>query len=118
MTPPLRQLLGQRAEQRAERYLQQQGLLPLERNYRCRWGEIDLIMRDQQTLVFVEVRYRKNNDYGGALASVDPRKQSKLIRSAQHYLSTHNGLSAARFDVVALHGDDTLNWVANAFDAN
>ncbi|MFX7820786.1 YraN family protein, partial [Acinetobacter baumannii] len=67
-------------------YLQQQGLRLLERNWRCKAGEIDLIMQDDATLVFVEVRRRKNDRFGGAAASVTWHKQQKLIRAAQWYL--------------------------------
>src|SRR5204862_504789 len=78
---------GTLAEQRAERYLQSQGLGLIERNYRSRFGEIDLIMRDGTSLVFVEVRMRRNKDFGGAAASIDVRKQQRIIRTAHQYLA-------------------------------
>lgn len=111
----LRQWLGQRTEQQAERHLHQQGLTTIEKNYRCTHGEIDLIMRDGEYCVFVEVRYRKNDHFGGAAASVDARKQGKLIRSAEHYLQTR-GQSAARFDVITVNGKGELNWIQHAFE--
>lgn len=111
---------GQRAEQRAEIYLQTQGLTPRARNYRCKAGEIDLIMTQGQTLVFVEVRLRSNRHFAGAAETVDWRKQQKLIRAAQHYLQRH-GLTdrvACRFDVVAFDPNarsNPLTWVRDAF---
>ncbi|MCW9022255.1 MAG: YraN family protein, partial [Sedimenticola sp.] len=77
---------GNEAEQLAQRYLEQRGLRTLERNYRCKMGEIDIIMKDQDSLVFVEVRYRKQNAFGSAAESVTTTKQKKIIRAAYHYL--------------------------------
>lgn len=112
---------GQHAEQAAADYLKKQGLSLVERNYRCRSGEIDLIMTDDTYLVFVEVRYRKHSGYGGAAASVDRRKQHKLLRAAQQWLQqrhAHNRL--CRFDVVAVtpgsDGSLCCNWITNAFE--
>ncbi len=115
-TPPDRQQQGQAAEAQACRHLQQQGLELIERNYRCRQGEIDLIMRDKQSIVFVEVRYRSNTNFGGAAASVDQRKQAKLIGAASHYLQQHHALAQqpARFDVIAIT-PTTLEWIRDAF---
>ena len=78
---------GALAEQHAARYLQQQGLKPVAQNYRSRFGEIDLIMQDGATLVFVEVRLRRSANFGGAAASIDARKQQRIIRTAQQYLA-------------------------------
>lgn len=97
-------------------YLQANGLCLVQRNYRIRSGEIDLIMRDDQVLVFVEVRYRKTQRYGGALQSIDPRKQARIIRTAQHYLQYRAPNAPVRFDVIAVEGDNSINWVKNAFD--
>jgi len=113
--------LGQRAEQVAADYLERRGLKLLARNYRCRSGEIDLIMQQDAYLVFVEVRYRRHRGYGGAAASVDQRKQHKLLLTAQHYLQQHHALNhRCRFDVVAVtpDGGDTLrcDWIMNAFE--
>ena len=92
------------------------------RNYRCRRGEIDLVMRDTETLVFVEVRRRTNQAFGGGLASVDARKRSRLVAAAEHYIMMKRigDERPCRFDVVAIDGrfpHTTINWVRNAFDA-
>ncbi len=112
----LKTLLGQSAETRAEAFLQTHGLKPLARNWRCRFGEIDLIMRDGATLVFVEVRLRSRADFGGAAASVTANKQRKLLAAARQYLATLKTLPPCRFDVVALSGDGVPDWIKNAFD--
>ena len=101
----------------AAKHLAQKRLMLLEQNYHSRFGEIDLIMRHQNTLVFIEVRQRSSNRFGGALASVDQRKQQKIILTAQHYLSTHPGDSPCRFDVIALDKDHQIQWVKDAFNA-
>jgi putative endonuclease len=117
-----RQVIGQHAERLAENHLQKNGLRLLLRNYRCRSGEIDLIMADRDTLVFVEVRYRKDQNFGGALASVDRRKQQRLLLAAQHYLQQSNSVSRpCRFDVVAItpggDGQNKLQWITNAIES-
>lgn len=89
----------------------------VERNYRCRHGEIDLIMRDGETLVFVEVRLRRNANYGGPLLSVDHSKRKRLAASAQRYLQARGRDCLARFDVVGIDEDDRVTWVRNAFEA-
>lgn len=108
---------GQAAEQLAILWLQQHGLKLLESNYRSRFGEIDLIMQDGPEIVFVEVRLRSNNAFGGAGASITPAKQQKLARTAQDYQMRH-GVSACRFDAVLLESLDTrqLQWIRNAFE--
>lgn len=107
---------GQMAEQEAFDYLCRHGLKGLTRNYTCRYGEIDLIMSDDDMVVFVEVRYRKKNNYGSALESVNPNKMRKLRLAAQHYLCTHRhrAQQPCRFDVLAWQ-DNTMNWIKNAF---
>ncbi|MDO8262996.1 MAG: YraN family protein [Gallionella sp.] len=110
---------GALAEQWAAHYLQKQGLKLIEQNYRGRFGEIDLIMQDGATLVFVEVRLRRNADFGGAAASLDTRKQQRIIRTSQQYLSSLAHTPACRFDAVLLgdaQGNDA-QWLKNAFDA-
>ena len=102
--------LGRLAEDRALVYLQQQGLVCVTRNYACRYGEIDLVMNDGPLLVFVEVRLRKNSNFGGAAASVDSVKQQRLWRTAEHYLMRYRRQPACRFDLVAIDGD-TLDWI-------
>ncbi|HEY6094918.1 MAG TPA: YraN family protein [Gallionellaceae bacterium] len=110
---------GAQAEQLAAQYLQQHGLRLLQRNYRCRYGEIDLICQHDDALVFVEVRLRSNAAFGGAAASIDARKQAKLLRSAQHYLSTLPRTPPCRFDAILLQSADihSIEWVKNAFAA-
>jgi len=108
---------GQHFEQLAERWLQAQGLQPIARNYHCRGGEIDLIMRQGNTLVFVEVRYRASLSHGGAAASVTRRKQQKIVLAARHYLKQHGineANQACRFDVIAFEIDQP-NWIQSAF---
>lgn len=95
---------GQAAEQAALRYLEQQGLRLVERNFSSRLGEIDLIMWQQQTLVFIEVRQRSNPHFGGAVASVSLAKQAKLWNTAQIYLQKFSALPVCRFDLVAING--------------
>lgn len=109
---------GNAAEQLAAAFLQQHGLKLLESNYRCRFGEIDLIMRDGNEIVFVEVRLRSNAFFGGAGASITPGKQQKLTRAAEHYLMRH-GTAPCRFDAVLLNSlaIANLTWLKNAFEA-
>lgn len=113
---------GQRAEVLAEAFLTDQGLLPRTRNYRCKAGEIDLIMTQGETLVFVEVRLRRNSRFASAAESVDARKQQKLLRAAQLYLLQHRLTErvACRFDIIAFNrGLDVaaIDWLPNAFGA-
>jgi len=112
----LKSLLGQSAESRAEAFLKTRGLKLVARNWRCRFGEIDLVMLDGATLVFIEVRLRSRSDFGGAAASVTPAKQKKLLAAARQYLATLKTLPSCRFDVVALSGDTAPEWIRNAFD--
>jgi len=112
----LKTLLGQSAEKRAEIFLAGHGLTLVTRNWRCRFGEIDLIMLDGATQVFVEVRLRSRSDFGGAAASVTSAKQRKLLAAARLYLSTLKSLPPCRFDVVALSADAPPDWIKNAFD--
>lgn len=112
-------ILGSRAEKLAAKFLKKSGGLFIEANYRCKVGEIDLIYQFGEYLVFVEVRYRKSQDYGGALESVDINKQRKLRRAAEHYLAQHRLFDqAARFDIVCLTGlltSPSIQWIKNAF---
>lgn len=113
-----RPLDGRDAEDAALRHLSRHGLRLVTRNYRCRRGEIDLIMRDGASLVFVEVRYRRSDRFGGALESVDARKRTRLIQTALHYLQSSAEDSPSRFDVVALTGAidrPALQWIKDAF---
>lgn len=107
---------GSAAEEQAQRYLEKQGLRTVARNVRGRFGELDLIMRHEQSLVFVEVRYRRSSRFGGAIASVDAKKQRKLIATAQAYLQQHPHDGPCRFDVVALDSrPNGVEWLQNAF---
>jgi len=133
--------IGAQAELVAARYLRQHGLLLVVQNYHCRFGEIDLIMQDGKTLVFAEVRLRSSKDFGGAAASIDVRKQRKLVSTAQHYLSTLAHIPPCRFDALLmkppsaqatlalqpkkprvndlnpLFQEIDIEWIKNAFDA-
>ena len=110
---------GERAERLAERYLEEAGLKRVARNFRCRMGEIDLIMQDGGHMVFVEVRLRRNGNFGGAAASIHAQKQRRLVKAAQHYLATLSHTPPCRFDVVLLDALDAarIDWIRNAFEA-
>lgn len=109
---------GEEAEQLAAEYLQQQGLQLIQRNFRVRGGEIDLICRDGRTLVFVEVRLRTHRAFGGARDSIAYGKQQRILLAARHYLARCAGDWACRFDVVLLDGlaREQIEWVQDAFD--
>lgn len=111
--------VGMQTERQAARYLQQQGLELIEQNYRSRYGEIDLIMRDRKTLVFIEVRLRQHAGFGGAAASINTRKQKRIISTAQQYLAGLAHIPPCRFDAVLLEDSrgKSMQWLNNAFDA-
>lgn len=112
---------GKAAEAIARQYLKTQGLRHVDSNVRCRFGEIDLVMTDDRTLVFVEVRLRKQGNLLTAAESVDSRKQRKLAITALWYIGQHQQFqsSPVRFDVIAIDGqaDDrsALQWIRDAF---
>ena len=107
---------GEDAENLAAVYLQQAGLELVARNYRCRFGEIDLIARDGNALVFVEVRMRSSDRFGGAAASITAAKRAKLLRAARHYLAGVARAPACRFDALLVDGNDgAIEWLKNAF---
>lgn len=113
---------GDEFEQRACSELERAGLRLLARNYHTRRGELDLIMRDGDTIVFVEVRYRRNAGHGDAATSVTPTKQARLILAAQQWLSAHpeHARRTCRFDVVSYDGPAAAArhaWLRSAFDA-
>ena len=113
---------GREAEVRAERILMREGLSPVARNYRCRGGEIDLVMHDGETLVFVEVRGRSNPRFGSPAETVTGAKQARLIRTAQVFLLAHPKFTEwpCRFDVLALATagrEPRARWIQDAFDA-
>lgn len=121
--PDPRQLRGARVEAAARDHLRRAGLADVAANARFRLGELDLVMRDGETLVFVEVRYRRRADFGGGAASVDRGKRRRLVRAAQQFLQAHPRMAQApcRFDVVAADGDPDaprLHWIRDAFRAD
>lgn len=117
------QIKGNHAEEAACRYLQNLGMKLLTRNFRCRQGEIDLVMLEENTLVFVEVRYRKNDNYGSAIESITPIKQSKIRRTAEWYLMKHDPEERYcwRYDWVGVtpsfHSEGfKIEWIKNALE--
>lgn len=107
-------------EKLALTYLKKQGLVLLEQNYHCRFGEIDLVMRDNAAVVFIEVRFREKSEFGFAFDTVDKRKQQKLIKTAQLYLLQHELYEqvSSRFDVISAtiqQNKPKLQWIRNAF---
>ncbi|WP_062060256.1 YraN family protein [Cellvibrio sp. OA-2007] len=118
--------IGAQAEAQAEAFLHQQGLITRSKNYRCKLGEIDLIMLQKTAqgtcMVFVEVRLRTNKRFAPAVETVDYRKQKKIIRTATRFLQEHKLFDkvACRFDVIALDQTGTappIQWIQNAFGA-
>jgi putative endonuclease len=114
-------VIGSEAELKAYQYLTLQKLTLLEQNYHSKYGEIDLIMLDASCYVFVEVKYRKNNTFGGGVSAVDANKQRKIRLCAQHYLQQkqlNEYNTACRFDIITLVGSlqaPKINWIKNAF---
>lgn len=108
---------GRQAEKRALKYLQRQGLKLMCKNYRCYFGEIDLIMRDQAVVVFVEVRFRSNPNFSSALESITQTKVHRICKTAWHYLRTNNCFAhfPQRFDIIAIESDLKIRWIKNAF---
>jgi putative endonuclease len=108
-------------EQLAQKWLNKAGLKSLEQNFNCRYGEIDLIMLDQKTLCFIEVKYRKNNAFGGTAYSIPLSKQHKITHSALHYIQLNRKFRhhALRFDALFIQpdrqGNNTFDWIQNAF---
>ena len=111
-----RRASGAAHEQAARRHLEAQGLRFIAANVACRQGELDLVMQDGGTLVFIEVRYRASERFGGAAASVDARKQARLLAAAGYYLARHPTSLPCRFDVVAIGAGGQLRWIKHAFD--
>ena len=112
--------LGRQAENLALDYLKAQGLKEITRNYRCRMGEIDLVMQDGECLIFAEVRFRNQNRHVSAVGSVDHHKQRKIIRTAAAFLGRYPQFSncTVRFDVIGLDktaNKTSLRWVRDAF---
>lgn len=113
------QARGAAAETAAAEFLAARGLALVERNFRVRGGEIDLICRDGETIVFVEVRLRRRSDYGGAAASILAAKQARIVLAARHWLARRRLRQSpfCRFDCVLIDGD-RLEWLKNAFSAD
>lgn len=118
---------GQHAENACCEFLRQQGLKLVTRNYHGQRGEIDLIMQEGQTLIFIEVRFRKNDFFGGALESVTAQKQQRIKCTAEQYLQHETKLKNGRIDVVAMsekpqngqpvdvEAEYSFEWIKNAF---
>ena len=120
---PDRRARGDAVEAAARRFLETRGLRLLARNAHSRGGEVDLVMDDAGTVVFVEVRYRADAAFGGGAASVDARKRRKLVRAAQVWLLRHprHANAPCRFDVMAASGDPAtpaFDWLRDAFRAD
>ncbi|WP_394205571.1 YraN family protein [Shewanella waksmanii] len=105
---------GQQGEVTARQFLEQQGLSFVANNVRFRFGEIDLIMKHQQTWVFVEVKYRKTSQYGGAVNALSQAQIGRIRKAASAYLQQHNIHAPCRFDVVAIEASN-ITWLENAF---
>lgn len=114
---PTSKTIGDHAESIAESFLIKNKFKIIEKNFRTKTGEIDLIADDQGTLVFIEVKFRKSSDFGQPFETVTYKKQQKIIRTAQSYLQKQPKLAnkACRFDVISIHNQD-INWIQNAFD--
>ncbi|MCR4901480.1 MAG: YraN family protein [Butyrivibrio sp.] len=112
---------GNKYEDMSCEYLEDNGLEIIERNFKCKIGEIDIIARDDKYTVFVEVKYRGSDQYGGALRAVDHRKQKKICKVSDYYRIIHklDEYTPFRYDVLAVEGEGELlkfKWIKNAFD--
>ncbi|ALG66897.1 YraN family protein [Beggiatoa leptomitoformis] len=121
MSSPTRADKGHWAEELAQQYLIQQGLIPITQNYRCKFGEIDLILWEKAILVFVEVRYRQTQHYGGGIASINKQKQQRIVTTASLYLQQQpfHPQPTCRFDAIILSGNinttPDIQWLKDAF---
>lgn len=109
---------GRAAEEKALAYLMEQGLKLISQNYTCRLGEVDLIMRDADYLVFIEVRARTSMRFGGGLASITYAKRQKILKTTDYYVMTHQEYAklAIRFDVISIDGSSaSITWIKDAF---
>ena len=118
---PAHLIRGQWAEEEARRFLIQQGLKLKYCNYHSPFGELDIIMKDQDILVFIEVRFRKSDRYGTAAESITVSKQTKIMNTANYYLASNPYQGPIRFDAITISPDNTgknhLSWIKNAFQA-
>jgi putative endonuclease len=115
------QQTGHAAEEKALKYLSDKGFKLVTRNYTCRLGEIDLIMRDKNYLVFIEVRSRTNPSFGGGIASITYAKRQKIIKTTSHYIMKNQlqDKFPLRFDVVSIDGaSGAITWIKDAFGAD
>ncbi|MDX1811633.1 MAG: YraN family protein [Gammaproteobacteria bacterium] len=114
-----RKAIGDDAENKACDYLKKHRLKILERNFRSRNGEIDIIASDKQSIIFIEVKFRQNNSHGEPFESVTALKQQKIIKTALYYLQTHPKYNEmnCRFDVISIY-QNNIQWLKNAFEAN
>lgn len=112
------QQIGSGAELYARDYLEKRGLICIDTNFRCKGGEIDLIMRDQEYVVFVEVRYRTEVDLANILETITVPKQQRIIFAAKQFLLKQQWLDKVdcRFDVLCLNGSEQCLWIPNAFE--
>lgn len=112
--------LGHRKEIEAKHFLCRQGMKCITQNYHCKLGEIDLIMRQGNVIIFVEVKYRRNTVYGSSQEMVSSAKQRKLVKTAWHFLQAHPKLQHCdyRFDIIAIDqtAQEPLTWIHNAFE--
>lgn len=115
---PIKKIIGDTGEREAEKALTEAGLYTVAKNYRCKGGELDLVMLDQQQLVFVEVRVRKNDRFGTAEESIGFHKQQRIKLAAMHFLQTHKEFQrhGCRFDTYCLT-NGKAQWIKSAFDA-
>lgn len=111
--------IGSEIESAACKWLEQQGLAIVERNYRCKLGEIDIVAREGDTIIFIEVRKRSHPGFGDGFSSVDYRKQQKLLRTARRYLQERKYFDQypCRFDIVSARSATQLEWLRDAFQA-
>lgn len=111
---------GAAAEALAARYLERRGLRIVARNYRVKGGEIDLVCAEGRTLVFVEVRLRRNRQFGSAADSITAHKQQRIVLAAQHWLLQHGSDKPCRFDCVVMDATDEarIDWIRDAFAAD
>ncbi|TCS41730.1 YraN family protein [Reinekea marinisedimentorum] len=119
MSKPEHLTKGSQAESLAARTVSEAGLKVIQQNFHSRFGEIDLICRDGNELIFVEVRYRSSAGFGGAAASVTTAKQKKITKAAQYFILTNPALSSLfmRFDVIAIDAGNSIEWIKGAFQA-
>ncbi len=107
--------IGSDAEEQARLFLESKGLITVRCNFKCKCGEIDLIMNDGGTLVFIEVRYRESQGYGGAKESITRSKRVKIERTAHFYLQTFKKIPPCRFDALLIEGNNTPEWIQSAW---